>query len=81
VTSQHIQWITENEKLDLVEGSTPSGAENQRLNILEGSAPSKMEEKPTSSINVRRAGYVGASATPGIMAYHGKERAEKKTFG
>jgi hypothetical protein len=32
-----------------------------------------MEVKPTSRVSVRRAGYVGALATPGVMAHHGKE--------
>jgi hypothetical protein len=57
-----------------MEGSAPSGAENQGLGIVEGSTPSKMEEKPTSNVSVGRAGYVGAPATPGVMAHRGREK-------
>jgi hypothetical protein len=41
---------------------------------VQGSAISKREENPTSSVSVRRPGYVGAPATPGVMAHHGKEK-------
>jgi hypothetical protein len=37
--------------------------ENQELDIVEGSAPFEMEEEPTSSFSIRRAGNVGAPAT------------------
>jgi hypothetical protein len=37
-----------------------------------------MEEKPTSSVSTRRAGYVGAPATPGVMAHWGKEKKRRK---
>jgi hypothetical protein len=39
-----------------------------------------MEENPTTSISVRKARYVGAPATPGVMAYCRKEEKNKKTF-
>jgi hypothetical protein len=55
VSNWDVQWVVENEELDLVEGSAPSRAENQGLGIVEGSAHSKMEEKPTSIVNIRRA--------------------------
>jgi hypothetical protein len=61
-------------------GWPPSRVENQELGILEGLAPSKTEEKPTSSISVRRAGYVGAPATPGVMARRGKEKNEENLW-
>jgi hypothetical protein len=65
-----------------VEGSAPSAAENRGLGIVEWLTPSKTEQKPTSSISIRRARYVGALTTPGVMAHHGKEREKKrKTFG
>jgi hypothetical protein len=80
VSVRDIQWVAENEELDLVVGSAPSGTENQGLGIVEGSTPSKTEEKPTSSINVRRAGYEGALATPGVMAHHGKEKKIKNLW-
>jgi hypothetical protein len=81
VSSQDVQWVTENKELDLVEGLAPSRVENQELGIVEGSAPSKTEEKPTSSVSVRRAGYVGAPDTPGvIMAHHGKEKKEENLW-
>jgi hypothetical protein len=38
-------------------------AENQELDLVEGSTPSEAEEKPTSSISIRRARKVGAPAT------------------
>jgi hypothetical protein len=66
----------ENKELDLMEVPAPSRAENQELGIVEGSASSRMKEKPTSSISIRRARFVGAPATPGVMAHCGKE--EKK---
>jgi hypothetical protein len=68
----------ENEELDLVEGLAPSRAENQRLGIVEGLIPSKTEEKPTNGISIRRAGYVGAPATPGVMAHCRKEKKIRK---
>jgi hypothetical protein len=46
-----------------------------------------MEEKLTSNISVRRARYVGALATPVVMAHHEKEKKIRKpldggdTFG
>jgi hypothetical protein len=46
-SSRDFQWVVENQELDLLEGSTPSEAEG----------------KPTSGINVRRDGKVGAQAT------------------
>jgi hypothetical protein len=33
------------------------------VDTLEGSAPTEMGEEPTSAVNVRRAGNVGAPAT------------------
>jgi hypothetical protein len=33
-----------------------------------------MDEKPTSSVNVRRARDVRAPATPGVLAHRGKEK-------
>jgi hypothetical protein len=37
--------------------------------MLQWQGARKMEEKPTSSVNVR-AGYVEAPATPEVMAQH-----------
>jgi hypothetical protein len=64
VSNRDVQWVAENEELDLVKGS----------------APSKTEEKPTSSISIRRARYVGALATPGVMAHCGKEKNEENLW-
>jgi hypothetical protein len=50
---------------------------------VEGSTTSKTEEKPTSIVSVRRAGYVGAQATPRVMdlmAHPGKERNEENIW-
>jgi hypothetical protein len=63
-----------------VKGTASSGVENKGLSIVEGSNISKTEEKPTSSVSVRRAG-VGAPTTPGVTAQRGKEKKSKKTFG
>jgi hypothetical protein len=54
--------------------------ENQGLNIVEGLTPSKTEEKPTSNVSVRRAGYVGEPATPGVMTHRRKEKNEEKLW-
>jgi hypothetical protein len=45
---------------------------------VEWSASSKMEEKPTSSISVRRDGYVGAQTTLGVMGHIKKGRIERR---
>jgi hypothetical protein len=45
---------------------------------VERLTPSKTEEKPTSSICVRIAGYVEALATPGVMAHCRKEEKIRK---
>jgi hypothetical protein len=50
------------------------------LDLVEGSAPFKTEEKPTSNVRVRRAGYVGAPATPGVTAHRGKEKKEENLW-
>jgi hypothetical protein len=75
---QDVQRVMENEELDLADRSAPSEAENQELGIVEGSAPSKQKDKPTSCVSIRRAGYVGASATPKVMAHRGKEKKRRK---
>jgi hypothetical protein len=69
-----------NEELDLVEGLAPSRVENQELGIVERSTASKMEEKLTSSISIRRTGYVGAPATPGVTAHRGKEKKKEESL-
>jgi hypothetical protein len=46
VSNWDVQWVEESEG----------------LNTVEGSAPCELEEKPTCSITVRRAGNVGAPA-------------------
>jgi hypothetical protein len=76
VSNQDVQWVAEKKEKNLVEGSAPSGAENQELGIVEGLVPSKTEEKSTSSVSIRRAGYVGAPDIPGVMAHRGKEKNE-----
>jgi hypothetical protein len=82
-------WKREDNQQELQEGHRPGDheasssdfqqvAENQELDLVEGSPPCQAEEKPTSSVSVRRAGYVGAPATPGIMAHLGKEKKRRK---
>jgi hypothetical protein len=44
--------------------------------LSRGRPPPKREENPTSS--VRRAGYVGAPATPKVMAHRGKDKRKEK---
>jgi hypothetical protein len=44
---------------------------NGGLDIVDGSAPSEAEKEDAHGI---RAGYVGAPATPGVMAHHRKEK-------
>jgi hypothetical protein len=68
-SNRDFQRVAENDE----QGSAPFGAENQGLGTVKGSAPSKTEEIPTSSVSIRRAGYVGAPATPGVMAHRCKE--------
>jgi hypothetical protein len=48
--------------------------------LWRGRPTPKRDETPTSSVGVRRARYVGAPATPGVMAHRGKEKT-RKTFG
>jgi hypothetical protein len=60
-----------------------SSRDFQRVaDLVEVSAPSEAEEKPTSSVIIRRAGTVGAPATRDRFS-HGwkKERKTRKTFG
>jgi hypothetical protein len=59
VSSREVQRVAERDRLDIVEESAPSGAGNQELDIVEGSATSEMEEEPTRSFSIRRAGNVG----------------------
>jgi hypothetical protein len=42
--NRDVQQVAENDKVDLVEGSTPSGAENQGLGVVEGRAPPKRKK-------------------------------------
>jgi hypothetical protein len=51
---------------------------NQELESMEGSALFKVEEKPTNSNSVRRAGKVGAPATQDSFPHYGKKE-ERKT--
>jgi hypothetical protein len=53
---------------------------NQGLDLVEGSAPSKTEDKPVSSVCVRRAGYVGVPATLGVIAHRGKEKKKEENL-
>jgi hypothetical protein len=45
---------------------------------MEGSARYKNEEKPTTTLSVKRAGYVEIPATPVVMAHRGKEEKIRK---
>jgi hypothetical protein len=47
------------------------------MDIVEGSAPFEVEKEDAHGVRVR---YVGAPATPGVMAHRRKERKNKKTF-
>jgi hypothetical protein len=51
---------------------------NQELKSIEGLAPSETEEKPTSSIIVRRDGKVGAPATWDSFSHRWKKNKREK---
>jgi hypothetical protein len=67
VSSRDVQQVTENKELDLMVAPPPP-LQSGKLSPghCGGVSPLKMEGKPTSSISVRRAGYVGAPATQGV---------------
>jgi hypothetical protein len=47
---------------------------------VEESAPSKTEEETSSSVRVRRAGYVGAPATQELRSTVGKRKKEENVW-
>jgi hypothetical protein len=49
-----------------------------RCTLWRGQPPPKQKKNLLSSVSIRRTGYVGAPATPGVMAHCGKEKKRRK---
>jgi hypothetical protein len=62
-SSWGVQRVVEGEKLDLVEGSSPSGVKNQEPDTVKGSDPSETAEETIHVFSIRGAGDVRALTT------------------